>query len=553
MQFRLMKDNLELSLMGVNSMDELAILASGNNVESMINSDPEFEKALDHICENVVNKDFYYRNAYMRTYNPNITENYENKNLRRSFYVDSNFNGNNLKGVGFTDSIFNNTNFNNCQLDNSNFEANYIFNCNFNGETPCIHVGFSKSFIYQTTFKGLDFLRCRLSDVFLHDSHIENCSFDNTSFDGTIFDNTILDNVKFKNLNLEYTQFRNIQINNSALPFPTIPFIINGITYLKNTDDKVFIKSMKKGKLSKDEYLDLLPDFKIYYERTKNYFPLANIYISEKNIKETFECIKKGIKQSIFLNSYRQLKYFCILANVCDLLDIHQRKDLLAIITKEFNSRISENFSFYSSITQHYYELNNILLSSNSSSLIVSFNTNIDNNNYNTISEFYKTIDMLVSIVGVKSNYSINFTYNSQADIIATINSIDTTIIVALISAFTTLLISGIKGIAHLPKVIADFATIKTKIENEKQDAIYKKLSNYDKYLDILKKEKELEMVSENSAQCFDNLIQNIEPVLTSCDKLNEAGVVINNISFNTMNVEAENLTEYTNNIIYKS
>ena len=87
------------------------------------------------------------------------------------------------------------------------------------------------------------------------------------------------DNVTFKNLNLEYTQFINVKINDTALPFPTIPFIINGINYLMHTKDKVFVKSAKADKITKDEYLNILPHLKIYYEKTHNYFPLANIYI----------------------------------------------------------------------------------------------------------------------------------------------------------------------------------------------------------------------------------------------------------------------------------
>lgn len=538
---------------GELKMDELTLFFSKGSIDEITDSDIEFKNALDRICENVVNKDFYYRNAYARTHNSNITDNYENKNLRRSFYVDSNFNGNNLKGVGFTDSIFNNTGFNNCQLNNSNFKASYIFNCIFNRAKNSDYVGFSKSFIYQTRFKDLNLYRCRFTDVSMHDSIIENCCFDNTSFDGTIFDHTVLDNVKFKNLNLEYTQFNNIKINNTALPFPTIPFIINGITYLKNTNDNVFIKSTKKGTISKEEYLSIMPDFKIYYERTNNYFPLANIYISENDAINAFECISNGIKQAIFLNSYRQLKNYCILANACNLFDIHKKKSLLFLITNEINQRLSENFSFYSSITQHYYEMHNILINSNNSALIVTFSTNIKNNNYKSITLFYKTIDLIVSTVGVKSNYSINFTYNSLANIIATINSIDTAVMVALISAFTTLFVSGIKGIAHLPEVIEKFASIKYEIQSKKLDMINKQLSNYDKYLDTVKKEKELGINSEKATQSLDCLIDNAEPILSSCERLNQEGTVVDDINFNPINAESENITDYINSIFPKA
>ncbi len=513
----------------------------------------ELEKALEHITQHVVNKNFYYKNAYSMTKNPDITENYENQNQRRSYFLESMFNNCNLKGSGFTDSIFNQVEFNNCNFDDSNFESCYMFDCHFKNIKPYTSTSFAKSFLYNSTFKEIEFNRCRLSDMRFINSLLEGCHFDNSSLDGTIFTNTILDEVSFKNLNLEYVQFDDIHINNTSLPFPTIPYIINGIQYLKTTTDNVYIKSAKQGRLTKEEYIDILPHLKTYYECNNNFFPLANIFIAENDFNKAFEYIKLGMCQSIFLNNYRQLKNYCILVSSCNLFDIHQRKLFASILSKELNNRLMENFKFYAPLSRNLTELNSILLSSSGASLIITFKTNIKNDNYSVLSLFYKTIDMLVGIVGIESNYSVNFTYNSEAEIITTINSLDTTIIVALITAFTTLFMSGIKGLAQLPDVINSFAVIKQKIQQEKLESERKRLENQKLQLEITKMQKEIDNISPQSEVYFDKMISGITPILSNCDELKNAKVHIDNINYNAINVDVDSLTKITSNIIYKN
>lgn len=328
---------------------------------------------------------------------------------------------------------------------------------------------------------------------------------------------------------------------------------MNGLTYLMSTSDEVYVKSSKQGQISKDEFLTLIPSFKVFYEKTNNFFPLANIYISERNIEKAYEFIEKGIRLSIFLNSYRQLKYYCILANICNLFDVHKRKGLLKTISNEFNNRLYENYSFYFPITQHYYEMNNILLHANNASLVITASTNIDNTNHKMLSELYKAIDMLIGIVGIRSDYSINFSYNSAADLQVIINSLDTATIVALITSFTTIFISGIKGISQLPKVIADFKTAKYKIEKDNLEINKAKLDLYKETLEIQKIKNELTESSQNPSQYFDNLIENIEPVLESCDRLIEENTNIYNMNYTTTNIDGDTITEYTNNILYNS
>ena len=124
-----------------------------SDIISFEENDLELTLALEHITEHVVNKNFYYRKAYSVTKNPNIQENFENQNQRRSYYLESNFNDCNLKGTGFTDSIFKDSTFNNCEIEHSNFESSYFFDCYFQNDTPYVSISFAHlSFSLLETF-----------------------------------------------------------------------------------------------------------------------------------------------------------------------------------------------------------------------------------------------------------------------------------------------------------------------------------------------------------------------------------------------------------------
>lgn len=529
--------------MELKDMDEIIMYAK---------DDIEFKNALNRITEHVINKNFYYRNTYSVNKKDITNQDFANQNQRRSYYIDSHFTNCNFTGCGFTDSIFNGTHFYNCEFDNSNFEACYMFGCYFKNNSPYKYASFAKTFMSDTIFSNIDFENCKLSDTVLYNTTITNCNFDNTSFDGAIFNDVTLDNVSFKNLNLEYTQFNKIQINDSALPFPTIPYIVNGINYLVNTTDDVYIKSAKNGRLTKEEYISLLPDLKIYYEKTQGYFPLANIYIAEKNTRRAFDSIKSGIMNAVFLNNYRQLKNFCFLVNSCDQFSMQQRKSLVNLLSKELNMRMLTNYEFYRPISEHFLELKNLLLCSNNISVIISFKTNIENYEYYKIALFYKTLDCIISAVGIKSNYNINFSYNSTAEIIATLNSLDTGVIVALITAFTTIFISGIKGLSQLPDVITKFASIKHNIEMNKLELEAQKLENTKTSLEITQLTHSIDMKKElDSKQYFDMLIENTEAILSNCEELNKSDIKIDNINYNSFNIDIATLNEYIKNLIY--
>ena len=59
------------------------------------------------------------------------------------------------------------------------------------------------------------------------------------------------------------------------------------------------------------EYLALLPYFEKYYFKTEDFFPLANIYLSQGELDKAKSAILKGILFSITNNDFRQIKYLC--------------------------------------------------------------------------------------------------------------------------------------------------------------------------------------------------------------------------------------------------
>ena len=169
----------------------------------------------------------------------------------------------------------------------------------------------NKSSFYDTVFKD-----CVFNSVSMNDAIFEKCQFINCtwtlSIENTIFKDTLLDTVIFKEMNFEFATFENIKSNNVKFPFPTIPFIYNGLTYISTTSDDIRITSaQKKDGLTANEYLNYIKDLKDFYTATQNYFPLVNILISQKEYKKAFNALVLGLKLSIQIRAFRMLKYYC--------------------------------------------------------------------------------------------------------------------------------------------------------------------------------------------------------------------------------------------------
>jgi len=341
-----------------------------------------------------------------------ISGNYFTKNLRQSFFYDCKFKDVNYADAGLAGSLFSNSLFEDGNYLNANFQSCDFRNCDFEG----ILSGFNYTRFNNSIFVGTDFIECNfkgvsMNDVIFTDCRFVDCKWIPIAVENTIFKNTLLENVKLKSMNLEFSTFDNIKLDKVILPFPTIPYIFNGLNYLKNTSDQIRVTSAKnKEGISIDEYLQNIDKLEGFYKFTNNFFPLTNILISKNLYKEAFASLINGINLSIELRRFRMLRNYCKQLNYIEDVSMNDRQSLYRYILNRISNMYFQDFE-YDNLNNYLPEIRNILLDNvTGQKLEISLATNILGDETDKLSLLITTIDQ---ILDKKCNYSIELRHNS--------------------------------------------------------------------------------------------------------------------------------------------
>lgn len=181
------------------------------------------------LSENVNNKHYYVDKPIRIFQNCTINQDYSTRNLRETVCQDCFFNGSNLKEAGLASSLFVNTSFLSCDYTDTNFQCSDFRECSFNTLTMS-STRFSKSVFKNTTFNNCMLEHVQFQDCVFIDCIFTNCKWKSVCVENVIFRRTKFDKMEFKSMNFEFSTFDKVNIIDSKLPFPTIPFIYNGIT-----------------------------------------------------------------------------------------------------------------------------------------------------------------------------------------------------------------------------------------------------------------------------------------------------------------------------------
>lgn len=352
----------------------------------------------------------YYNQSPFRTYkNSRISENYATKNLRETVYISCLFENVDLSEAGLAGSIFEQNIFKNGDYNNTNFHSSDFRNTSFDS-TYLINTSFDKSVFWNS-----DFSNCTFDNVSFCDCIFINCTFSdciwNIRVENAIFDNCIIKNVVFKHMNFEFSTFRNVHIDNSKLPFPTIPYIYGGLEYLMTTTDAVRITSQtnKKG-ISKEEYLACIGQLEKYYIYTQNFFPLSNILIAKKEYARALTSIRKGIEFSILLRRFRMLPNYCKMLAYIPTADIHTRQNLYSSMLEYIDNASLKDYE-RENLSIYLPQVTSMLLKDSLYDCVYFYiDTNIDGKDTKNISVLYEIIDNLFLEI---CTYSIQLRHNS--------------------------------------------------------------------------------------------------------------------------------------------
>lgn len=460
-----------------NCMNELKKILQETEDFFFVN-DEEAKRLSLQLTEHMNNK-LYYNPTPLKVNNcVKINEDYSTKNLRQSFFQNCTFDGVNYQDSGLAGSLFLDSEFHESNLVNTNFQSCDFRNCQFKNIAGGLkYTRFSKSIFTNSSFDNCIFNRTLMNDTVFTDCSFTDCSWIPVAIENAVFKNTILQSVKFKSMNFEFCTFENIRLDNVKLPFPTIPYIYNGLNYLVSTSDNVKITSAKKKEgLTIDEYIEQLDNLCAFYKYTLNYFPLTNILICKKMYKEAFASVINGINISIELRRFRMLRNYCKQLNYINDVTMHERQSLYSYILDKISRMNFQKFE-YANLNTYLPEVRQILLDDLSKEkLELSLSTNIEGADIKKISILLEVIEQLLQ---GKCDYSIELRHHSPWDVFLTIFS-DTTTISLIINAFTLVFTVIQTAIASHHAI-----TNKNKLNDEDKNIEYCKKKLHDSHITV--------------------------------------------------------------------
>ena len=434
--------------------------------------------AIDNLNAHMKNKTYFKPYTFSINKNTNIKEDFSSKNKRQSYFYDCIFEECNFFEASFAGSIFVKCDFINCMFDFSKFQSCDFRSCNliFSGnDMKEIHsVNFSKSVLFD----------CKLVNLFLNSANMGETVFDNVEIinnkwrsvlvENMIIKNSILRDMRFASQNFDFLTIENLKTYNTIIPFPALPYIINGLTYLYKTADEISFTSCnsKNNRISKSEYIRLIDDFEIYYTYVNEYFPLANIMIAQERLNDAIYVTYLGIIQSLKLKNFRMIYQFCKLVQINPKFTIQYKKRLYQQIQLEIDKEELSKED-YKILNVYLGKIKDILLNTTiTPQLVLDIKTNIDSTEINKIPIFIQEIEKLIFLY-MKENeeHFIEIHHNSLENFIIQITADPEQLIIFLAAFFTCIGYSS-QFVAYLFKKAKDLFLKKTNstVENSEFD-----------------------------------------------------------------------------------
>lgn len=511
-------------------------------------SDDDFHKAQEKLLVNMKQKSFYREQQFLVFENGTVSSSFANENLRRSYYKNAKFEGADLTNVGFSGSVFAHTGFFDCTISNTKLDFCEFDDCVFqsSSETELNHLNLNESTVCNGKFINLNLHGANFTNTIFENVEFEDCTWKSPCLEGAVFRNTTLNNVTLKKLNFEFSFFDNIKLNNVRLPFPTIPYIFNGLSYLMHTSDSVKISSAasESGSISIDEYLNYIDDLIAFYTKTQNYFPLANILIAKEEYEQAYAAILAGIKFSMMkIRNFRLVYYYSKLLQITPVFSAEQRAIAYHKII-DFSGSIDWRPIDYYNFSHYIDKIRNTLLNEkNGDFLTVNLSTNILCTEYDKLLCLYETIDDITRLIekekGTKITYYTEIRHNSPYDFFIKVFSEPD--VLSLLLDIITIVCSGIGAILFGRKE-------KKKLE-ERESKKVSILQNIDEKLEIGQLNSQIQQ-QQQMLQQYGNIIQQYEKILMQnemlCQKIDNLCSIMdkNNIAIDNINYYLSNTNQ---------
>ena len=305
-----------------------------------------------------------------------VPDDFTGLRIKNGDYNECCFNGNSFRYAGASGSRFRSCTLNDCIIEGVNMQfCDFSNSCiqSSNSDRAMINASnLNQSCFYNTKFQGLHIENSSISQSQFFKTKIYDCNFTHTTLQDNNFRDAVIENSSFIGCNMEFSILRNTVLKNVILPFHQIAYIFDGFQNIMLPGNDVKISSSMENApiLTVTEYLQLLPVFSQYFLEEREYFPLANIALFEKNRQLAQKYIYEGLKEYIRMRDFRRLKSLCRLAVIQGDFDRHFLSELYFKIVYYFMSvelTVGEQYQF----NLHIDEIKNILFDNTEKSHIV--------------------------------------------------------------------------------------------------------------------------------------------------------------------------------------
>lgn len=401
-----------------------------------------------------------------------IRKDFTSKSLRRYHINNVIFTKSKFINSAAAGAKFLNCDFENCDIKHANFQ-----NCDFNHLTfsaednlSITSSNFNDSCIVDFKFNNITMKHCVFNETLFCNGIFQDTVLFSDTFENTVFDNVKFKKVIFSDLNIDFAEFNSVEMEDTILPFSQIPYTFGLLDYLMNTKDSIYITSVSSpdGKITVQEYISLLNKFEIYYTNTKEYFPLANIYLCQKKTQLAYQAVVEGMHQALSEHNYRLVKYFCKLISRYSFLEYGKRQSLYyqinEIVTKTIRNQIDQYRFFLQKPLMEYYLLRNNVID-DTATLELLIKTNYDYTEISNTNSIYKYLENLVSFLETENgSHKIEITHHSSP----TITLVFEDMYLALITA-VPFIYAGLKGFLGLLHSYQDYLIKREAYKKEKE------------------------------------------------------------------------------------
>lgn len=244
-----------------------------------------------------------------------INKDFSNKTLNHTILEHCRIVNSNFNQAAVTGSMFNHCKFLDCLMEMTDFEFCDFKHCEISSGQKT-SASFNNSTFYESEFRNITFDSALLTGTYFQKCVFDHVTISYTTMENSVFQECTFHDVNLQNLNLDYVELVKPSMKNVILPMAQIPYMFGCLQYLMETSDNITIIGTNSEAMTKQTYLSQVIPFLVeFFAEKMEYFPIANIYIAQKNNSLALHFLVEGIAKSIAQKDFRMIKFYCKLVS----------------------------------------------------------------------------------------------------------------------------------------------------------------------------------------------------------------------------------------------